>query len=149
MATVHRDLIFGGCFAFMRHELWPLLKEYKQQQSHHSISLDKHKTQKQHAAFVTNLFSASMATVLSSPINYVRNIHYATPPNTPPESTAKILRDLVSSAWKESTWLMKWYFIQSRLRLGWGTARVGCGMAFSAKIYDLCSRGYSDRKVNS
>lgn len=29
--------------------------------------------------------------------------------------------------------------MQGRLRIGWGTTRVGCGMAIGAKIYHICA----------
>ncbi|RYH28735.1 hypothetical protein EON65_11045 [archaeon] len=133
LATVQRDLIFGGCFATMRHELLPVLwKKYDRRKKHDEV-------EKKKANFVINLLAATTATLLSSPINYVRNMHYATPPDTKPTSTIHILKDLIHSAAQQSTLIKQWYYIQTRLRLGWGTARVGCGMAFGAKVYDLCS----------
>lgn len=30
-------------------------------------------------------------------------------------------------------------FLLSQLRIGWGTARVGCGMGVGAYLYSLCS----------
>eukprot|EP01031_Cornospumella_fuschlensis_P030607 gene30607-36983_t len=127
LATVQRDLVFGGCFATMRHELLPAIRrKYDYRNKHDEVEKEK-------ANFVINLLSATTATLLSSPINYVRNMHYATPPDTKPASTVLILRELFSNAAQESTALLRLHYIQSRLRLGWGTARVGCGMAFGAK----------------
>ena len=31
-------------------------------------------------------------------------------------------------------------FLLSQLRIGWGTARVGCGMGVGAYLYSLCSQ---------
>lgn len=92
-------------------------------------------------SFIVNLFSACIATIASSPLNYVRNIHYATPPSSKAEGSMKILSDLWIAASNEPTLYLKLRHLQSRLRIGWGTARVGCGMAFGAAVYNFCSKG--------
>ena len=48
----------------------------------------------------------------------------------------KILKDLLEGAYKEKALFGSLSYVQSRLRLGWGTARVGCGMAFGAYLYE-------------
>lgn len=116
-ATVHRDLLFGGIFALLRHTL-------------------KSDRESKKTGFTINVIAGCSATVLSSPLNYIRNVHYATPPSQSPDSARKILQDLFIEAWKEETPTQKFVYVQSRLRLGWGTARVGCGMAFGAKVYE-------------
>lgn len=136
LATIYRDLVFGGCFSYMRHELLPRWR--------HRICGPNDKRldcreQRKRMAFVVNLVSAMTATILSSPFNYVRNMHYATPPHCLPHSTFRILTDLFRAAWTEGTYSKRWEYLQVRLRLGWGTARVGCGMALGAFVYDLCS----------
>eukprot|EP00981_Chlorochromonas_danica_P012960 scaffold5626_cov258-Ochromonas_danica.AAC.1 len=127
-ATINRDLIFGGSFAFLRHEVLPMIREWRQQ----GEGIDSLNWEPKRASFTTNLIAATVATILSSPVNYVRNVHYATPPDSAPQSTWRILTDLLGEAKQESTLWKRWRYIQQRLRLGWGTARVGCGMAFGA-----------------
>ena len=91
--------------------------------------------------FLINMFSACTATILSSPFNYVRNIHYATPPDVQPQSFKYILYDLIHQAnLKEITKYNQLKFVITRLRIGWGTARVGVGMAFGSEFYYFCSQ---------
>ena len=87
--------------------------------------------------FLTDLISGLIATTLSSPLNYVRNIHYSLPPDIKPDSTMKVLSELWVKAMEEKTIISKLSHIQSRLRLGWGTARVGCGMALASQFYSF------------
>lgn len=113
-------MLFGGCFAVMRHGLL-----------HHDDSLNK---------FFVNGFSGFLATLISSPLNYVRNMHYATDPSKCHDSAYIILRKL----WKDSKQVepknmsSQLSYLQQQLRIGWGTARVACGMALGAYIYDTC-----------
>jgi hypothetical protein len=115
-------LIFGGIFALLRHQILPNI-------------LPNENGQKK-AGFTINIIAGSIATILSSPLNYVRNVHYATPPSQEPEAAMKILKDLLEGAYKEKVLFGSLSYVQSRLRLGWGTARVGCGMAFGAYLYE-------------
>lgn len=129
-ATVLRDLIFGGFFALCRHEQLLLIR--------HDSGEIKQPTKVRE--FAVNVIAATVATLLSSPVNYVRNIHYATPPGTKPKDSLVILKDLMIAASKEPGYWEKFHHIQNRLRIGWGTARVGFGMGFSAYIYNICSK---------
>ena len=87
-----------------------------------------------------NIVAACMATVLSSPWNYVRNIHYGTPSGTKPQTFLAIWQELSRKAGTQKSALDKIFFLQTQLRVGWGTARVGCGMAVSSSIYDAFSK---------
>ena len=131
-ATIQRDLIFGGFFALCRHEQLLLFR-------HENGELRK---PSQVRAFAVNTVAATVATILSSPLNYVRVVHYATPPDVKPLGALEILRTLFVTASLEPTIAKKFAFIQSRLRLGWGTARVGFVMAFSASLYNFCSKTF-------
>jgi hypothetical protein len=142
-ATILRDLIFGGTFAATRHK--------PQRASGSSIADAGENTSGNHnpkklahtKKFIVNICAGSLATLLSSPLNYVRVIHYATPPDVPPQRALTILKALLASASAEPTLLKRFLYVQGRLRVGWGTARVGFGMAFSASLYDFCSKGTS------
>ena len=129
-ATIIRDLIFGGFFALCRHEQLLLIRHRNGEIKQPSAA----------RAFVVNAIAASTATLLSSPLNYVRVVHYATPPDVAPQSALDILKQLIHNAKQEPTILKQLSYVQSRLRLGWGTARVGFGMAFSATLYNLLSK---------
>lgn len=127
LATVTRDVIFGGCFAFIRHSRTIL--------SPHISAEDENGGR----GFLLDFLAASVATLLSSPFNYVRNMHFATPPGQVPMSMLEHLASLWHDAWQLPTSSLSLRYLQHRLRLGWGTARVGCGMAFGAYMYDWCS----------
>jgi hypothetical protein len=126
-ATVTRDMSFGGCFSVIRHGL------------HMNIGVDSTtggKRKKEHK-FVIDMIAAICGTIVSSPLNYVRNMHYATHPSEPLQSTRAILGGLWSrSSTANSAW-HRLLFLQHQLRIGWGTLRVGCGMAVGGKIYGL------------
>jgi len=109
-ATIIRDILFGGAFSLLRHEL--LSSSSSSLTSTTSLS-------KQQESFVINLISAMVATIISSPVNYVRNIHYSTEPNVQPSSSFTILNNLYLEARNKPTILLQMQVIQSRLRIGY------------------------------
>ena len=180
-ATISRDVIFGGVFAYLRYVLpkLPFFSTYcapaptshshvysssssqramndstpyaspvpsgmltspgsEMKSSKHKNSGDQgtNKIESRHT-FLTDLLAGFLATTLSSPLNYVRNIHYSLPPDIKPDSSSAVLIDLWRKACQEKTFIGKVSYLQSRLRLGWGTARVGCGMAFASQCYSF------------
>ncbi len=128
-ATISRDLIFGGFFALCRHEQLLLIR--------HKDGEEKQPSKTR--AFVVNAIAATTATILSSPWNYVRVVHYATPPDEKPKGSVQVLKELKQAILAQPGWGNQLGYLQNRLRLGWGTARVGFGMAFSATIYNYCT----------
>lgn len=124
-ATINRDLIFGAVFALIRHEVL------------FSYFGDNHPTRS--GSILINMLAGSIATILSSPLNYVRNIHYSIPPGQLSQSAYHTLLALYQASLQEPTFFAQLSYLQRRLRIGWGTARVGCGMAFSATVYETCS----------
>ena len=102
--TLARDVAFGGCYTFMRLQLqyWFDL-EHKQQ-------------------WVGNFCAAALATVISGPFNYVRNIQFSTKSSTTADGMLWILRDLGVAIIQQKGALAKLRFLQQRLRIGWGTA---------------------------
>lgn len=131
-ATTLRDLTFGGVFSFLRHE-FVRSKSPNDDFSHRKGNLD---------TFFVDLVSASIATVCSSPMNYVRDMHYATPPDQKVRSITNQLIFLWKESQEQPTSYDRWRLLQRKLRIGWGTARVGCGMAFSSLVYSWCSRKF-------
>ena len=129
-ATVLRDLVFGGTYGLLRHTLASVNVE----------ALDEDGQSVLHRpTFVQNLIAASMGTVLSSPWNYVRNIHYGTPSGVRPDTTLSIWQGLLDRAAEEKSLFRRLKLLQVQLRVGWGTARVGCGMAVSSSVYAYAS----------
>lgn len=138
-ATLTRDVIFGGTYALLRHELQNAAFDSSGVKVTSDTNITTNKFES-YGRFFINLFSGCVATLLSSPFNYVRNIHYATPPDTLPSSTIKIFQDLIEQTRDETTTVQKVKYLANRLRIGWGTARVGVGMAFGSIFYEYCSR---------
>lgn len=112
LPTIYRDLVFGGCYTFGRRKL--------------------HDQQTEHE-YLANMIAAGLATILSGPFNYARNIQYATPSHLSAPPTAEVLRELLGEIAQASNKLV---VVQNRLRIGWGTARVALGMAFAHTVYD-------------
>ena len=148
-ATVLRDLVFGGTYGLLRHELHAISKQRQIEVAKTKNGDDQTSSTSIQAtssffvekpSFMENIIAACMATVLSSPWNYVRNIHYGTPSGTKPMAAWAIWQELLRKAGNQRGALDKLFFLQTQLRVGWGTARVGCGMAVSSKIYDAFSR---------
>ena len=79
-----------------------------------------------------SLVSGSLATIASAPFNFARNMQYATPPSQRAASTAALLAGLFRQARAERRPVR---FLQRRLRVGWGTARVAVGMAAGFELY--------------
>ena len=131
-ATMSRDLLFGGVFAFCRH-----MPSSSASSSWRVLPPD---TDPKRRALVVDLCAGTLATVLSSPLNYVRNMHYATPPHVPPLSATALLAQLWTDAMAEKSALATFSHLQRKLRLGWGTLRVGCGMCFGGYLYSLCKQ---------
>jgi hypothetical protein len=134
VATILRDVKFGGVYAIIR---------YTGNRSYFTKvdNSDKAKPVPKSIWSETaiNVLAGCVATIVSSPMNYVRNIHYATLPGTAPADIVSIFLTLHREANKHSHLSKKLQHIQGRLRIGWGTARVGIGMAFASKMYTICS----------
>lgn len=81
-----------------------------------------------------SLSGALVATILSSPFNYVRNMQYATIMGEKQRGTWFHLNLLVKEAIEEEK---PFSFLQRRLRIGWGSLRVAFGMGVGNELYDL------------
>ena len=151
-ATIARDLVFGGVYGVLRHEM-PLLlgnngRKGTDDENSNSSSGDYTRDSREvlsKPSFVVNLVAAMIATVLSSPWNYIRNIHYATPYGQAPEKPLAIMSKLWENACNHDKFLQRVFHLQVQLRVGWGTARVGCGMAFSSQVYQICSKAMESK----
>jgi hypothetical protein len=84
----------------------------------------------------------SIATLVSSPINYVRNMSYFN--FNKKIKVSDVLKDLKNDIkYKNYNEL----FIK-KLNCGWGTLRVGLGMATSKKIYEIISDNFKKGNKN-
>lgn len=125
-ATISRDLVFGAVYAPLRHGLYRL----------HAASAAEGSP----STFASNMVAAGLATVLSSPLNFVRNVQYATRPSAHQSSAFAILSSLWRDARAQRDGANALTLVQERLRIGWGTMRVAVGMGLSAQLYDTCTR---------
>lgn len=116
--TVSRDVVFGGTYTCLRLQIpvWCGMSANQQ--------------------WMGNFVAAAMATVISGPFNYVRNVQFATRSHETADSTVTILRDLVSQTLTHRGVLARLHFLQNRLRIGWGTTRVAIGMTFAHAVYN-------------
>eukprot|EP00929_Paragymnodinium_shiwhaense_P086462 TRINITY_DN46982_c0_g1_i1.p1 TRINITY_DN46982_c0_g1~~TRINITY_DN46982_c0_g1_i1.p1 ORF type:complete len:282 (-),score=42.56 TRINITY_DN46982_c0_g1_i1:163-1008(-) len=96
--------------------------------------------------FLASVLSAGVATTLSSPFNYLRNLAYGESVNKPLETVEtkvqfwkKVLSELMRDAKAQPSLAGSLHLLQRRLVLGWGTARVAFGMAVTDYLYMCCS----------
>lgn len=99
MTTASRDMLFGSVYEFVRQCFYRsrhrgvASPSSSSPASATSISTNSRPYTEQQQ-FGINLLSAVVACTLSSPLNYVRNIQYAHPASSPPDSALSILQDL-------------------------------------------------------
>lgn len=125
-ATIGRDTIFGSIYEISRHLMQNKLINYNES----------------YLNFICNFIAAGLATVASGPLNYARTIQYATPPQENPPTILKALKNVWNeSKMYENHQLSRMSFFQQKFRMGWGTVRVGVGMAVGQHVFDsACSK---------
>lgn len=116
--TCYRDILFAMAYAGLSEKIRPSVKKY------------------QFADFLVNSSIAMGATIISSPFNYIRNRKFMDGHNINMTSI-QIVEELIQQTKKQKGLLNQLYYLQHRLSIGWGTARVGIGMVFSRQIYEL------------
>ncbi|CAE8633842.1 unnamed protein product [Polarella glacialis] len=132
ISTVFRDGTFGLCFS---------LRKYGQGQAGREKGLNEFVARD----FMVSMACAALGTVISSPFNYVRNRSYAVSSEVALESACakwNFWCEHMGFLWhgmrrQEST-LAGFRWLQVRMQLGWGTARVACGMAMTDLLYHKC-----------
>mmetsp|Transcript_3945 Transcript_3945/g.6266 ORF Transcript_3945/g.6266 Transcript_3945/m.6266 type:complete len:257 (-) Transcript_3945:780-1550(-) len=132
MATVKRDIIFGGVSAVTQHKLAKLIIMANAPSSVDNVN-PKHEVKP--LVFGLGTVAGALA---SSPFNYERNRAFQTPLGRSPPGTMECFRTL----WKEmqAAFLTKgvlgsWNHLSNQMRWGWGTMRVGLGMGIGAWVY--------------
>jgi len=118
-SAILRDMIFGATFSGLRNQKMPGKDEKV-------------------ARFLVNAASCFVATALSAPLNYSRNMQYASSTTKSCPSTIEILLNLKNKiCLEEATLFRRLQSVQAHLRIGWGTGRVSIGMALTELIYSL------------
>jgi hypothetical protein len=116
--TLARDVVFGGTYTWLRLQL------------SFTFELEPHQEWR------GNFVAAGLATIVSGPFNYVRTIQFATRSHEKADRMVYILRDLAQATARQDGLLAALRFLQARLRIGWGTARVAFGMSFAHAVYN-------------
>jgi hypothetical protein len=129
LPTVCRDCVFGGVYATLRMLIEKALVSMRKNDPKALPQTKRHMDMERVSA---SIIAASMATIFSAPHNFARNIAYASPVDSPAPTIRSSFRRLLKGARTSSTPLT---YLQDRLRLGWGTARVGVGMALGNELY--------------
>ena len=129
--TICRDVVFGGCYTWLRLQI----------QVWFDLSLQDQ--------WKANMMAATMATIVSGPFNYARNMQYSTPVRKEAPSISVVLKELIVETMQQSTRIQQIMFVTHRLRIGWGTARVALGMAFGHSVYDWLVAQIHGRNVPS
>mmetsp|Transcript_6579 Transcript_6579/g.13329 ORF Transcript_6579/g.13329 Transcript_6579/m.13329 type:complete len:302 (-) Transcript_6579:355-1260(-) len=133
--TLARDFIWGGAFSCLRHELPKHLARSQQPLVDPNTGVQLAGA----VSFFSNVIAAAVATLISSPFNYARNLQYAHDLSRGHLSTTAVFRNLWREAQenKLNTQESRASFLARRLTIGWGTLRVSVGIAFSSQIYNL------------
>jgi len=135
-STVLRDVIFGGVFSLRNTPSTPRASELTDLGLPSHLSLrNSRETETVTRRLCVNFTSCCLATFLSSPLNFVRNIQYGTSTTQSVEGIVPILRGLWRENQRIGSRLDRAQHLQQRLRLGWGTARVSFGMALTDLLY--------------
>lgn len=118
-ATVSRDIVFNIVYT----NLQPRVK---------AMTADRSRLE----YFLLNSVVVAGATILSGPMNYVRNQKFRTPYHVPSHPAYHILDELWRETLEKNNAKERAMYVARRLCIGWGTLRVALGMAFGQIVYD-------------
>ena len=99
-------------------------------------SLRRHRgSEEVHKRVASDCAAGMVASVCSSPFNFARNLIYGAPPSGCPLSTSTLCSYLAKETMSLSTGHARLVHLNSRLNVGWGTLRVGIGMASGQLLF--------------
>jgi len=143
VVTGLRDMTFGCVYEVMRVILRPHFEKMVKQRTQliKAKSTIEGKNATNHLFpislyFIANMISASIATVVSGPFNYARSMQYACKADEVTPSIMNVLKTLWQECHQQGSVWRGMSHLQQRLRVGWGTARVGVGMAIGQHVFD-------------
>jgi hypothetical protein len=126
--------VFGCIYEVGRSELKRLVQR---------MPVDPSIKHSQWASLSCNIVAAILATTASAPLNYIRNIKYASPASAPDPSYRRVMLGLWIEARRLPTTKERVQYTIQSLRIGWGSARVGVGMGIGQLAFDFCRDGLS------
>lgn len=148
VATMARDSLFGGVYSSLRHYLiraWGCPSKPSDGSLKEDLRSVMEKNNSEGRAllhgFVLNTVAACVAVAASSPLNYIRNMQLAAPPDAPEPRMLSVLRDLGEQVAQARGATAKATVLSRSLLLGWGTLRAAVGMGFGSLVYDFCKQG--------
>lgn len=118
LATCLRDGLFGATYSYTRN------------------------INEKEKGFKRDVLAAALGTIISSPLNYFRNIQFHKNTLKTCPTMRNIFQRLCYEIRQEKSIIEKLKVIQHRLRIGWGTLRVAIGMGFGSKLYSLCHKEF-------
>ena len=138
--TVYRDVVFGGCYTWLRLQIPYWYDTYYLEESAVFTTTTTETTNLlEDRQWLGNFVAAGLATILSGPFNYARNVQYSTSSRIRADGTFQVLKALVDETIRTPSALERWKLVTSKLRIGWGTLRVAAGMSYAQFVYDFLS----------
>ena len=155
VATVLRDSLFGGFFTFARKRLSALqLKRSNAGEARAAAATGANPKAKpsqaaapvapqpanERSEFAATVVAGMLAAGLSAPMNFVRNMQFSSPPSEPAPSIPRVFYNLgmrCRAVQRSKGTRAALHYATMRMNVGWGTMRVGLGMAVGALLYEL------------
>ena len=137
--TVIRDMVFGASYSTLRYTFAnSLSRRFPASDAKSPEELNGvHSTKVSSLVNPISQFTgAAIATTLSSPFNYWRNMQFATVPGKRPIDFFSCMRMLGITVNEAPGIRAKCLKVSMRFRIGWGTIRVATGMAVGQTLYD-------------
>ena len=131
-ATVLRDALWGGTFGWLRRDL-----RLRFERSPWGVVGGKGTPDIFFEArgFMADFVAAGLATCLSAPVNYARNMQFAARLTEKTPQMTRELRGLFAETLCLPNLSQRAWFLLERTNVGWGTLRVGFGMALTAHLF--------------
>jgi len=126
LASINRDSLFTTIYTFTL----PYTRRFSED------------NESRFAKFILNAASATVATLASSPFNYLRNVKYRDIPTGENRSSFVVIGNLIQHAYRDDSPVM---YIMRRFSVGWGTLRVSLGIGFGQLAYDEISGMIRDK----
>ena len=140
VATVLRDSLFGGYFTFARKRLSAEAAQRRSSASSSASSSDlASAAPPERSEFAATVLAGMMAAALSAPMNFVRNMQFSSSPSEPGPSIPRVFRNLyarTAAVRRSKGTRASVQYAFARMNIGWGTMRVGLGMAVGALLYE-------------
>jgi len=160
--TCVRDGVFGGCFSWLRralrssttyadgcppagtggaascdaHGASPAAAHGASPAAAHGASPAPAHGATPLSGFVVDCTAAGVATALSAPFNYARNVQFAADASAAAPTMRAAITELATDVRQQRGTMGRLRTLSQRLNIGWGTLRVAGGMGLSAWLFE-------------